>query len=404
MLELRLHRTGLAVAVAVGLLLSACALPSRSPALSVAQSQQTYVLDIPNARFMLPGGSVALGLSQEYLAAVQREKATREQAGLDGPLPPAAYLAISGGGDDGAYGAGLLVGWTAHGDRPVFRAVTGVSTGALSAPFAFLGPEYDPQLKAVYTEVTAKRIFNGRGVAAAIFSDAMGDNRPLQELVAGYIDDHLIQRIAEEYRKGRLLLIMSTNLDAGVPCIWNIGAIAASGNPKARELIIKILLASSAIPAAFPPTMFDLQVDGKRGQEMHVDGGVIAQAFLYPPSLDVAGFAKGAGTTDRQREAYIIRNGRIRMDPANVPRRTIKIAARAVSTMITMAGINDMIRIYAATQRDGVGFHVAYISDDFAEPYKGPFDRGYMTKIFQFGFEQGLRGDAWRSEPPYWRQ
>lgn len=398
---LRLRPT--AIALAGSLFVAGCALPSRYPALDVAQSRETHVLDIPNARFMPPDPAQVSALSGEFVAAAMRYKATRQSAGLTAPIPSAAYLAISGGGDDGAYGAGLLEGWTARGDRPEFRAVTGVSTGALSAPFAFLGPEYDPQLKAVYTESSAKRIFKPRNAGAAIFSDAMGDNTPLQELVARYIDDRFVQRIAEEYRKGRLLLIMSTNLDAGVPCIWNIGAIAASGKPGARELIIKILIASSSIPAAFPPAMFDFEVDGKHLQEMHVDGGVIAQTFLYPPSLDVADFERKTGTAGLKRDAYIIRNGRIGMAQANVPRRTIKIAGRAVSTMITVDGINDMFRLYALTQRDGVGYHVAYITDDFTAPYKGPFDPGYMKQIFQFGFEQGRRGDEWKSEPPYWR-
>ena len=197
-------------------------------------------------------------------------------------------LAISGGGDDGAFGAGLLVGWTARGDRPISRAVTGVSTGALSAPFAFLGPDYDPQLKAVYTQTTARDIFTPRGKLAALFQDAMGDTAPLRSTVARLVDDQLVQRIGEEYGKGRLLLIMTTNLDAGQECIWNVGAIAASGKPGARELIIKILMASSAIPAAFPPVMIDLDVDGQHRQEMHVDGGVFAQVFLYPPGIDAS--------------------------------------------------------------------------------------------------------------------
>jgi predicted acylesterase/phospholipase RssA len=398
----RLHRASLATSLAATLLVAGCALPSRYPALDAAQSRKTYVLDIPNARFMPPDPSALAGLTQEYLAASARYKATRERAGLTGPLPPVAYLAISGGGDDGAFGAGLLVGWSARGDRPEFRAVTGVSTGALSAPFAFLGPEYDPQLKAVYTETTAKRIFRPRNASAAIFSDAMGDNRPLQALVATYIDDRAVQRIAEEYRKGRLLMVMSTNLDSGLPCIWNIGAIAASGSPDARQLIIKILIASSSIPAAFPPAMFDFQVNGEHREEMHVDGGVIAQTFLYPAALDVAEFERKSGTVGVQRDAYIIRNGHLWMAQENVPRRTLKIAGRAVSTMIAVDGINDMIRLYAITRRDGVGYHVAYITDDFTEPYKGPFDPGYMRKMFQFGFDQGRRGDEWKSEPPYW--
>ena len=274
------RRAAVAAALGASLALSGCALPQRSPALTAAQSEHVLVLGLPNARFML---SDVPQLQQEFVAAARREIADRRGAGLEGPLPPAEVLAISGGGDDGAFGAGLLVGWTARGDRPTFRAVTGVSTGALSAPFAFLGPDYDPQLKAVYTETTARSIFRPRGALAAIFQDAMGDTAPLRNTVTRLVDDTMITRIAQEYAKGRLLLIMTTNLDVGQPCLWNVGAIAASGNPGARDLIIKILMASSAIPALFPPVMIDLNVDGQPRQEMHVDGGVFAQAFLYPP-------------------------------------------------------------------------------------------------------------------------
>lgn len=388
---------GAAVAMGASLLISGCATPTRLPALTVAQSREAAVLGIPNARFML---SEVPKLQAEFVASTQREIETRRQAGIEGPLPPAEMLAISGGGDQGAFGAGLLLGWTAHGDRPSFKGVTGVSTGALSAPFAFLGPEYDPQLKAVYTDITVKNIFKPRAPWAAIFQDAMGDNTPLHETVSHFLDDRMVKRIAEEYGKGRLLLIMTSNLDAGAPCIWNIGAIAASGRPGARELITKILLASSAIPAAFPPVLFDLDVDGQHRQEMHADGGVFAQTFLYPPSINLGQATQALGTEDRQRDAYIIRNGSIRASAADVRRRTLPIATRAVSLMIDTSGVNDMVRIYTVTQRDHVGYHLAFIDDDFTVPYKGPFNQEYMRSLFQYGFAKGQAGAEWRDKPP----
>ena len=393
------RRAALALCLAAGLV-TGCAAPHREPALTIAQSDQTLVLGLPNARFM---AADAPALQKEFVDAASREIEARRQAGLTGPLPPARMLAISGGGDDGAFGAGLLVGWTAHGDRPEFKGVTGISTGALSAPFAFLGADYDPQLQAVYTESTARNIFRPRWPLAALLEDAMGDTAPLRTMVSRLLDDRMVARIAEEYRKGRLLLIMTTNLDAGQPCIWNVGAIAASGKPGARDLIIQILMASSAIPAVFPPVMIDLDVDGEHRQEMHVDGGVFAQAFLYPPSMDVAQTEKIAGTAGRQRDAYIIRNGRLLSAAANVQRRTLPIAERSVSLMIASSGVNDLIRIYATTQRDHVGYHIAYIGDDFTQPYKGPFDQAYMRSLFQYGFERGRAGVEWQDHPPGWQ-
>ena len=401
-MNLTLHRRAmLGSALGGALAVSGCALPRRLPALTLAQSRQARLLGLSNARFTLL--DVGL-LQQEFIASTQREIASRESAGAEGPLPPAVALAISGGGDDGAFGAGLLLGWTAHGDRPNFKGVTGVSTGALSAPFAFLGSDYDPQLKHVYTETSARSIFTPRGTLAAVFEDAMGDTTPLRNMVASLVDDRMVQRIGEEYQKGRLLLIMSTNIDTGEPCVWNLGAIAASGAPGARALIIQALMASSAIPGVFPPVLIDLDIDGQHREEMHVDGGVFAQTFLYPPAINVLEATKGLGTVDRKRDAYIIRNGRLLSAEANVRRRTLPIATRAVSMMIATSGINDMIRIYATTQRDHVGYHLAYIEDDFSQPYKGPFDQTYMRSLFQYGYDRASAGVEWKDKPPGWGQ
>jgi hypothetical protein len=392
-----LRRLAIATALGASLAVAGCALPQRSPALTSVQSHQVLVLGLPDARFT---PSDVAQLQQAFAAATQREIDTRRRAGLDGPLPPAEMLAISGGGDDGAFGAGLLVGWTAHGDRPTFEVVTGVSTGALSAPFAFLGPDYDADLKAVYTETTARSIFRPRGALAALIQDAMGDTTPLRETVARLVDDRLVQRIGEEYKKGRLLLILTTNLDAGEECIWNVGAIAASGKPGARELIIQILMASSAIPAAFPPEMIDLEVDGQRHQEMHADGGVFAQVFLYPPGINAA----VAGAAERPRDAYIIRNAPLLTSDTNVRRLTLPIATRSVSLMIATSGVNDMIRIYATATRDHVGYHLAYIDSDFRPPFKekGLFDQAYMRALYQYGFDRASVGAEWKDKPPGW--
>jgi hypothetical protein len=397
-----IKNAALAISLSATVALSACASVERFPPLTLAETNKARVLGIPNARFMI---TQLPELTAEFSLAVQREIDARHAAGLEGPLPPAALLAISGGGDDGAFGAGLLTGWTVHGDRPSFKGVTGVSTGALTAPFAFLGPEYDAQLRQVFTTLSAHDIFTSRGFLAAITDDAMNDTTPLFKTVERLLDDRMLGRIAEEYMKGRLLLIMTTDLDVGLPCVWNIGAIAASGKPGARALITKILLASAAVPAAFPPQLIDIDVDGVHHQEMHVDGGVFAQAFLYPPSIDLQANARSnAATSSRQRDAYIIRNGRLFSDPANVDRATLPIAGRAVSLMIGASGLNDMFRIYMTTSRDHVGYHLAYIPREFTEPYKGPFDQTYMTKLFQFGYEQGRAGNEWHDKPPGWTE
>jgi hypothetical protein len=378
-------------------LLTACATIDRLPAVPLALASEIKPLDVPYARFYADGDpAVFRALAYEMVA---KARAHRAAAGPAAQKPaPTSFLAISGGGDDGAFGAGLLVGWSERGDRPQFAVVTGISTGALSAPFAFLGSDYDEQLKKVYTETSADMIFSTEPLLTILSGDAVTDTTPLKRLIASYVDDAMIRRFAEEYDKGRLLLIATTNLDQARSIIWNIGAIAKSPDPRARELIIEVLRASASIPGAFPPVMLDVTVDGTRYEEMHVDGGAMAQVFLYPPSLRLK-------TVDRVRPghkdiAYIIRNGRLFRAETSVKRQTLAIAGQAISTMTAANAVNDLYRIFLTTQRDGVDFNLAYLEDEFTEPYKGPFDRAYMNKLFDYGYRKGRAGYAWRKLPP----
>ena len=387
---------GICALVSVGV--GGCATLERLPAVSYAQAKQTDMLDIPGARVYVSEKERILDIA---LKANQRLNLTR------GVSTTRHFLAISGGGDDGAFGAGLLVGWSDRGDRPIFDVVTGVSTGSLSAPFVFLGQKYDTQLKEIYTDTTAGDIFVRRpAVLAAIASDAVSDSAPLRRMIARYLDQAMVQRIAEEYNKGRLLFILTTNLDQGRPVIWNIGAIASSNNPKARDLIIDVLLASASIPAVFPPVMLDVTVVGVNHQEMHVDGGTIAQAFLYPPSFSLKSSAARAGIDEkklrasRKRIAYVIRNGRFTRPEESVRLQTIAIAREALSTMIASSGVNDTYRMYLLAKRDGVDFNLASIGDDFDVPYKGPFDKEYMQTLFAYGYQKGRAGYPWQKAPP----
>jgi len=372
-----------------------CASTDRLPPVPLAMASKVNV-DIPDARFYPDTDG-------QRMAALGVQSYKRALAAHHGKLPTAYFLAISGGGDDGAFGAGLLNGWSARGDRPKFDLVTGVSTGALSAPFAYLGAEYDAKLKQVYTDTSAGDIFSKRSLIAAVANDAMTDTTPLRNIIASFVDDAMIQRIAEEYGKGRLLLIMTTNLDQGRSVIWNIGAIAVSQFPGKRDLIIDILRASAAIPGLFPPVMLDVSIDGQRYQEMHVDGGAVAQAFLYPPTLNLKANSARYGI-QRKRVAYIIRNGRLYRPEEDVKRQTLSIATQAISTMTATSGVNDTYRMYVTTKRDGVGFNLAYIDSDFTVPYKGPFDQGYMRSLFEYGYDNGKAGYRWHKTPPGYQE
>jgi predicted acylesterase/phospholipase RssA len=386
------------VLFALVVLTSACATPSRLPAVPSDLTTQAQPA-VANARYW--ADSDLQLLTDDALAAYRREQAWRAQSGQAGPLPPQAFLALSGGGDNGAFGAGLLAGWTASGTRPEFRLVTGISTGALIAPFAFLGPDYDATLRSAYTEIRSSDIFEPRPFYSALFADAMADSAPMRGMIARYITPELLRAIAAEYDKGRILLVGTTDLDARRPVIWNMTAIASSADPGALDLFRQIILASASIPGAFPPVMIDVEVNGQAYQEMHVDGGASAQVFVYPPRLNVSEMRAAVGAdADRQRTLYVINNGR--MDPAwaSVDRRTMSIAGRAVSSLIQTQGAGNVYQIYNTAQRDGLDFNLAFIASDFSTPHVEDFDQTYMRSLFQYAYDLAVQGYPWRKEPP----
>ena len=313
----------------------------------------------------------------------------------DTELPPVAYLAISGGGDNGAFGAGLLNGWTAAGTRPQFKLVTGVSTGALIAPFAFLGESYDATLKSIYTGVTLADIATKRSVVSIIYGDAMADTAPLRKLVEKFVTQKVLDAIAVEHARGRILLVATTNLDVRRPVVWNVTKIAASKAPGALELLHKILVASAAIPGTFPPVMIDVEANGKAYEEMHVDGGTTGQVFVYPAAIHLYELAQ------RRRALYIIRNARLDPQWAQVDRRTLPIAFRAITTLIQYQGMGDLYTIFSICQRDHVEYNLAYIPPNFDAPHRTDFDTEYMQALFEAGERMAVRGqDWWYKHPP----
>jgi hypothetical protein len=373
-------------------------LSPRLEAVPVELTTRAVVPGIPNARYWVLEDIEPL--VRDALAARQREEAYLSQSGKAGELPPLELLAVSGGGDKGAFGAGLLSGWTASGTRPTFKLVTGVSTGALIAPFAFLGPEYDRVLEEVYTTITPADVASPRSMIAAIGNDGMADNRPLWTLISKHVDERLLAAVAAEHQKGRILLVATTDLDARQPVVWNMGNIAASGSSNALELFRSILLASAAIPGAFPPSLVTVEVDGKQYQEMHVDGGASAQVFLYPPSLKQAAARLGEGMV-RSGRVYVIRNAALAPTWSPVERRTISIAARAIDSLITTQGFGDLYRIYATTQQDNLDFNLAYIGEDFVyENKKEQFETAFMKSLYDYGFRLGRAGYPWYKTPP----
>ena len=375
------------------LTLSACANIARLEPPPGHETDRIEVLGIPNARFWFDSNPEAM--EREAVLMGERQ-AAQLRPGRRGALPPANYLALSGGGDNGAFGAGLMVGWTESGRRPAFDMVTGISAGALIAPFAFLGSGHDPQLREVFTELAPRDLILMRGrLRAVLFGEALADTSPLFRLIERHVNEEMLAAIAREYGKGRLLLIGTTNLDLGRPVFWNIGAIAASGHPDALTLFRRILLASASIPGAFPPVLIDVEQGGRTFQEMHVDGGASLQMFLYPTLLDARRIG-GTRTAPRQRTAWVVRNGRVDVEWATTDRSILSITGRSATTLLHFSALNDIIRISMTAQRDGVDFRLAYIGPDFRETRDEPFDNRYMRALFEYGRQHGQTGDRWR--------
>lgn len=390
-------RTGFLITVLL-LLAQGCAMaPTRVPAVPPELTANAEIPGMPGVRHVA-GGDMT-GLLQAARKSVRLEQAYLAKQGHKGPLPPAVFVAISGGGDNGAFTAGLMNAWTATGTRPEFKLVTGISTGALIAPFAFLGPKYDATLKEVYTTISPKDVIEPRSFVAGILGDAMADNAPLLKLTRKFVNEDLLKAIAAEYAKGRFLLVATGDLDARRPIIWDMGKIATYGGPEALDLFVRVMIASASIPGAFPPMMIDVEAGGKRYQEMHVDGGIMAQVFAYPAAIRVREESAAMGVA-RERKLYVIRNARLDPDWSNVERSTLTISGRAVASLIHSQGIGDLYRIYATAQRDGVDFNLGFIPPSFNPPHNEEFDNEYMRALYDVGYDMMLKGFPWRKAPP----
>jgi len=323
--------------------------------------------------------------------------------------PTVDVLALSGGGADGAFGAGLLCGWTAHGDRPRFKLVTGISTGSLIAPFAFLGPEYDARLKDVYTTISTKDVYVERGLLALLKSDSLADTWPLARLAANKVDDAMLAEIAAQHNKGRRLFIGTTNLDAQRLVIWDMGAIAASGHPDSGKLFRQIMLASAAIPVMFPPLYLEVEAGGNKYDELHVDGGAVAEAITYEFTFRPLAVGKTArkGEKDfqpRPMRLFIVRNSKTHPDWGKTEAGLKGITQRALSTIIKYQGVGDLYRIYTMSQVDGVDFNLAVIPGNFEVQRQEEFDKNYMNQLFNRGYDLGSRGYPWMKYPQKLRE
>jgi hypothetical protein len=361
---------------------------------------QAQVADLPGIRAW--GDTLSASLEKSALESIKQEKVANH-----GKLEPEAnFLALSGGGGDGAFGAGILCGWTKAGTRPRFKLVTGISTGALIAPFAFLGPEYDAKLKEAYTTISDQDIYKVPSLPKLVLNlgrlEAAASTEPLAELLERLIDDNTIRAIAVEHNKGRRLLVGTTQLDAQRQVIWDMGAIADKGTPEAFKLFRQVLRASASIPVAFNPVYIKVKADGQEYDEMHVDGGVRAEVMLYEEALNLFTSKKKLGQLipNRPRKLYLIRNAQVYPEFESIKPHVTKIGARAISSLTKYQGVGDLYRIYVLAQRDDIDYNLAYIPKDFHPKRTSEFDTKYMNEEFNMAYNLARSGYKWSKYPP----
>ena len=384
----------------LSLLLQGCmALQVRQP-LPEHLMDQAEVADLPGIRAW--GDTLSESLEKSAIESIRQEMAANH-----GKLEPEAnFLALSGGGGDGAFGAGNFVRLDRGGHPARFKLVTGISTGALIAPFAFLGPEYDAKLKEAYTTISDKDIYKVPSMLKLVLNlgriEGAASTEPLAELLERLIDDNMIQAIAAEHNKGRRLLVGTTQLDAQRQVIWDMGAIAASGHPDAPKLFRQVLRASASIPVAFNPVYIKVKAGGQEYDEMHVDGGVRAEVMLYEAALNLFTTKKKLGPLipDRPRKLYIIRNAQVSPEYESIKPHIGDIGTRAISSLTKFQGVGDLYRIYVLAQRDGIDYNLAFIPVDFHPKRTSEFDTKYMNEEFNLAYNLARSGYKWSKYPP----
>ena len=359
--------------------------------------EKAALAEVPGFPGVRSWGDEQPEISARRVAAMRRLLSERIRQGATLPNDGTVdVLLLSGGGSDGAYGAGLLNGWTARGDRPEFWLVTGISTGALIAPFAFVGSSFDAELERFYTNTGTDDLVTFR-IFDALRGRLLGltDSTSLARTVEAALTPDLLKRIAAEHARGRRLLIGTTNLDAQRPVVWDIGRIASAENPAARALIRDILLASAAIPGAMPPVQIVVEADGQKFSEMHVDGGVTRQLFFLPPSLRIGALNDLFGRDFKIGTIYLVRNTKLAPDYAETGAGIVPITSRSISTLIKFSGVANVRFTEAQARANGFGLKVTAVPESFRHPEEEMFDVKYMRALYNVGYKTVIDGDPW---------
>lgn len=387
-----------AIMAVLSLTTAACATVTIRDGIPSAQlANIAHISNLPGVRAW--GDETPSDFSNEIRRRLPNLPQLAQQARNANGRPIVEILALSGGGSDGAFGAGLLTGWTERGNRPEFEVVTGVSAGAIIAPFAFLGPRYDPALKEIWTQYQTSQLVTAQILPGLLGGASLADAGPLEALIAKYVDRALLNAIAREYRKGRLLFIGTTNLDAQRPVVWNMGEIAASNHPDSIELFRKVIMASAAIPGAFPPVQIPVVANGKSYDEMHVDGGTTREVFVSPINVPFSTY-NVLYPKPPLRRIYLVKNGKATPEQEVVTPKTLSIVARSISTLIKNQNLGEIYRIWRMARDDGADFNFIAVPASFNGKANEFFDPVYQSALFEEGRRMGRGHIAWMKRPP----
>ncbi len=365
-------------------------------------TNEAIVSGLPDVRSWAANPGRAL--QDDLVRSFKQESRTEFPVGPDGVVQY-SHLLLSGGGANGAFGAGLLNGWTKNGNRPVFKIVTGVSTGALMAPFALLGPKYDDALRELYTMTRSQNIFISGSMFGMLtqlfFGEALADTGPLATMIARYVDASFVREVAEAHAQGRRLYVGTADLDSQRFVVWNMGLIAQASYPDKVRLFRQVMLASASIPVVFPPVYFDVEARGRTYDEMHVDGGVGAMVFfnagLFSPSIA----RKTAGSAPGHDRIFVIHNGQLAPPaPTPTPRTVRAISTRVLEARGRAGVIGDLFRIYTIAQREGAEYRWVTIPNGVSLEGEEFFDPAMMTSLYEVGFKHGLAGGEWNTRLP----
>lgn len=313
-------------------------------------------------------------------------------AKMPAPAPGRALnvLAVSGGGKHGSYTAGVLCGWTENGTRPQFDVCTGISSGALVAALAFLGPDYDGRLAHEFNNLSQRDVLRFQPVRGLVTTSSLASSKPLSEMIARNLDAKAFADVQAAHHAGRRLFVSTVNLTTQRAVIWDVGALATSGRPDARDLVHKVLLAACTIPGFMPPVEFDIELNGVRYKELHVDAGNVIQAFVrtangLPPTSNV----------------YVINAGKIYRDPLEEEPRFLRVLGASISNTMYALFREDAVKLYALCAVTGAHFHLVAIPTSLkVRPGSMTFDEEEMRLLFSVGRQQALGGIPWRHTPP----